>query len=800
MDETQFEHFIEEFKDLRDDIHLDMARIGLARIRESKQQEGGQQERESRGRPDAAFRQPDLSFMEIAPHQMDTLLGELKSNVYTVQIFEPMRTLVMPMFHLLEGLQLEEQAAANQRHHESVIQMGQLMNTIQESSSRFQFTFLESMQFQYRMFMRHPIWNSITRLLDPTKSPVFRTLTGLLFGFKEEKSVDEKILDAIKQQTEFLRTGEIGPSRGALGRFFQQGAIRSILGGVLNAYTGIGRGAAQEREDQRARGEDVAGGLRGLLTDRMFGGSPDIVRRGRASGMATREATEATEAETLLEGIERVTQKQTDSIVDTILHLTQTNIELASLTHSTQSGIQSDVERGINTLSMDMAAGSDVVREQVEASNNVVSFMGKEMKDSARMQREGSQKVEQEVSALNDIVARHRRQQEEIEQERAEREEGYLEEISGNTKRTFKEVKQGRIVALFGQIAATLVTTATTISAAIANIGTNIVTSLLSGKGLAALAGAIATAVAGAIKKWIPGFGGDVEPKPGGAGKPGDTTRKPGTPPEKKAGTPPEAEKEGKNKSRPKVRSKIGIGRGLGALGLGIGALQAGKTLADEELTGKEKLRDILGLVGGGIGGVAGGLSGGAIGTAVAPGVGTAVGATAGGVAGYGIGENAVLAAFDRIDEYLSPMERSMREVRDEIKAENDAQARREGPTASTAPDMAGRRPNADVPLTRDQRRGENPLPAQSSQAPQPLFDFKAMEGILPVVQPRPEDGTFVTQMKTQHEEELGALEKIEKTMHDLINVMKQSLTGEEQPPDNARRMDEMLTSLRGFS
>jgi hypothetical protein len=133
----------------------------------------------------------------------------------------------------------------------------------------------------YKQFMRHPVWytlSAVANLVVDLGKMVASSGFKLLFGFGKKKTVDEQILEETKKQTEFLLTGEIDQTKN-LWQQFTSGGVAGLIGRSIGGKLGITQSEAQKRADARLQGEEVAGGIAGFLTDKIFG--DEIVRRER---------------------------------------------------------------------------------------------------------------------------------------------------------------------------------------------------------------------------------------------------------------------------------------------------------------------------------------------------------------------------------------------------------------------------------------------------------------------------------------------------------------------------------------
>ncbi|MDA3807335.1 MAG: hypothetical protein PF440_05395, partial [Thiomicrorhabdus sp.] len=109
-------------------------------------------------------------------------------------------------------------------------------------------------------FFRNPAWTALHGATTAIGKFAGSSAWKALFGLGKKSSVEEDTLMAIRDQTEFQRTGEIAKKTGFIANLKQSGVIgasaKAIIGGVLNTE-GMGSKNAQKVEDKKARGEQL---------------------------------------------------------------------------------------------------------------------------------------------------------------------------------------------------------------------------------------------------------------------------------------------------------------------------------------------------------------------------------------------------------------------------------------------------------------------------------------------------------------------------------------------------------------
>lgn len=210
----------------------------------------------------------------------ESLADQLATRTFTVRVDNAIVTIVDPLFRRMGILAADNHLFQNDLHNEHMTAQGNIIRGLGRLSEGTE-TGLRSLYLSYREFMRFPVWNT----LKTVAGFMTKSIGGILFGFKEQKSDTDRIVDAINKQTEFMRTGSIDNEDNFFVRMFRQGALGMAARGVgraaLSATTGISRNRAQERENNRASGQDD-NGLVARLSTRLFANS--IVQRGTKAG------------------------------------------------------------------------------------------------------------------------------------------------------------------------------------------------------------------------------------------------------------------------------------------------------------------------------------------------------------------------------------------------------------------------------------------------------------------------------------------------------------------------------------
>lgn len=502
----------------------------------------------------------------------------------------------------------------------------------------------------------HPVAKSLRMLNRLVITPTLRLAGNLLFGFKKESTVEEKILAAIKEQTEFMMSGEIG-GRGFFQRLTQRGIVGSLIGGLANQAGLLEK--AQQRENAKSRGENVdtrwytASGIFGNIVDRLS--EKDITRRGR-NGEGRTEFNDAEKSHTkrIIEYFVEKTKKPEASnspmtfegdytVIDSdelkidsmaAIHLDNLTIETIKSLVFNDGGVFSDlINQQLDGIKLDaVALSTPIINNESETSAKIGDDSGLKQKIVFDSMEDSLDDINVRMEVQNDNILNNihsngedslRRQKDSAQsQERfSELTLDELRDIHSFTKETAKETekvrKQGFFRMLLG-IGSTVVGAISSVISTVASVGSSIVA-------------AIAALGAG---KMITDFIGNRRGNKGG-----------------RTSTPPRTERPHTVAGNPKASVPASSGLNTRLAGGAAAAVAAygiyNTVTADDGSTFKDKSTDVGGIAGGAAGGWGGAVAGAKLGAALgsfAPGIGNAIGAVAGsiigGIAGSMIGDS----------------------------------------------------------------------------------------------------------------------------------------------------------------
>lgn len=174
--------------------------------------------------------------------------------------------------NLLTDISRREQANDRLYHKENLNLFSKMKDDVKYIRDRGNKGLVDAIKEQFYRFKRAPFWTTFTVL----SKAAWNITSGVLFGFGKKQ---DSVKSAIKEQTEFMRTGQIRAQNNMFTRLFRRGIVGNLAAGAAS-ITGMGRRAAQRGEDRAAEGGRAS--FRENLARKLFG--RDIVRRNIAQG------------------------------------------------------------------------------------------------------------------------------------------------------------------------------------------------------------------------------------------------------------------------------------------------------------------------------------------------------------------------------------------------------------------------------------------------------------------------------------------------------------------------------------
>lgn len=337
-----------------------------------------------------------------------SLVDQLRLTTFTVKVENAIGTIVDPLYRRMGIISLDERLFLSKKFDVVHSLQRQMLDTSERAGAK-NANLLQSMNRKYHEFMRFPVWNS----LAVVGKTVLSTVSTLAFGFKKRKSDTDRIVEAIKHQTEFMRTGAIDQTRNLFQQFMRGGLIgtplRKLGEGIMSGVTGISQKRAQERENRRAQGENV-NDLRSRLSTILFLNRLNLrgTQSGAAGGLdeeASAQNTIVKHMATLMEhtkNLSNVVHVQMDTIKDQAVN------KLATVMFQATNGnvvrMDRETSKANETMSesvVKMAAGSDIsVKQDHDYHNNVVSHQKEEQNFFEDMKAANDDQIETQKKQL----------------------------------------------------------------------------------------------------------------------------------------------------------------------------------------------------------------------------------------------------------------------------------------------------------------------------------------------------------------------------------------------------------------
>lgn len=641
MAKTDFEIFLDEFHESHQQMVANIGGLGLANIKESKENEDQQNELFSRKDGEDLYmnrgiqrdffdrRDSSNAFDENTEYPVSlvsSVLEEIKAHTYSVNVENLFNDLTFPMFEKLDSLAYDQQLHESRMQLSNEIYLASILRAVRNTQNQGGGGLFDHIQSSFQTFMRAPLWNTllgamrglnfgIRKLNDWILSPIFSGINSIIFG-KKDDAIEKKILDAIKEQTDYMRTGETG-GRSWWARFRDQGIVgmagRSIAGDLVG-----GREVSQRRQEQREAGVEVTGGLKGWLADRLYL-KDDVVKK---TTQARKVETTQPFSPSMVVLDQKSIEDLTDVLDDTLAYSFSRLIREMNAYRGEIQYVKNDPQfnrfmEDSFKLTRDEPQNASVglTDKTTQKQTYLAETLGATVEDKAvtispsREFNDAIHPISTHVKETFEIQEQKKQQEEKFNKEGLANQAESLEssgEIERSTKNTADEVSGLRGQLLFGFLISG-------IGSAI-SLAVRTTTSLLQWgfNSVAGAIGALSAAILGAkfLNRNRPG-GGSYG---GGAGSGG-------------RGSP--ATKGGRMSAAARSAGRIAT-----PLAIASGLYSTYDVWTDPEASIGEKVTETSGIVGGTGGAIAGGKAGAALGSLLLPGVGT----VAGGLIGSGLG------------------------------------------------------------------------------------------------------------------------------------------------------------------
>ncbi len=189
----------------------------------------------------------DVNVKEIEDSTVNNLTMAMTQNQFKVRVMNLKSGIITPLTDYFNFRFQQQDSVETQRHKESILYSADLKRTIERVNARSDFALVNSFRETY-----YGLTKSITSAIGTVITPVLKGIGFVLFGTKDK---GKTVVQAIEEQTQFLRTGKIFESSNMFSRFMRRGLVGSAVAGAAD-LVGLGRQAAQRAERKRAAGED----------------------------------------------------------------------------------------------------------------------------------------------------------------------------------------------------------------------------------------------------------------------------------------------------------------------------------------------------------------------------------------------------------------------------------------------------------------------------------------------------------------------------------------------------------------
>lgn len=228
-----------------------------------------------------------ISLAHVDDSVISNLVSRMRSTIFSVEMVNSYNDIVEPLLIGSKLLHDEHMSLIRRLQWENTAYAIQMLETLQNIRQADQ-EVGSSLFLQMRQFMRQPVWYTLGQAAISLLKFTGSTLWAVMFGRNKTVTIQEKILKATKEQTEFLRTGQIIQQQGFFTRLLNQGIAGMPLrklGRTLLSEIGIDKQLAQQRESEKSVGGGVSGGFRGKISDMLF--RDEITKLGREKKTST---------------------------------------------------------------------------------------------------------------------------------------------------------------------------------------------------------------------------------------------------------------------------------------------------------------------------------------------------------------------------------------------------------------------------------------------------------------------------------------------------------------------------------
>lgn len=325
----------------------------------------------------------------------ENLVKQLKHTTFKVKMIDAYTDITEPVINAIGGSADYSTSVQRELFERSNKHLKAIENYTRLSYANKAGDKSGNLLIQLHRFLSGPIWFRLAKGITELSKFTAKSAWSILFGRTKKETTEQKILKAIKEQTEFQMTGQIDRQKSLFQKVLGQGLVGGIGRQILKLGD-IDRETAQRREQQRALGqtENLIGGkgIRGFLTDLIY--KDDIIKKGRQGGILP-SSTEATSKDPLQVIVERILPEGLPAYIDNqeLLELTlEQNLQLGLLTKMFSGNFSYEyAHRRLKThayaeigrqsiISQGILESSVIAEQEAKRTSNVTSNMVKELK------------------------------------------------------------------------------------------------------------------------------------------------------------------------------------------------------------------------------------------------------------------------------------------------------------------------------------------------------------------------------------------------------------------------------------
>ncbi|WGH49890.1 hypothetical protein [Alishewanella phage vB_AspM_Slickus01] len=190
--------------------------------------------------------------INLTDHTMISLVDRMRHTTFKFKLMNAMHDIIDPLRTEMERQTFEDHLFHQKNHLENTWYQRSLLELMANKGEENEIAIVRGVLMGWKRFSRHPVWTSL-RYTGMMVKGIGNVASTMLFGFKKEKNGFEKIVDAIKELTEFVMTGQIDKSESFMDKYIRKGLISSMTERVAGKL-GYNIEGAQRNEDLMASG------------------------------------------------------------------------------------------------------------------------------------------------------------------------------------------------------------------------------------------------------------------------------------------------------------------------------------------------------------------------------------------------------------------------------------------------------------------------------------------------------------------------------------------------------------------